>query len=109
MASKWDNRCHLIAGRRQGEEIQICLNCPLPNCVYDPNNKMHTTATTPTKGRLQLRNAEIATVASVGKTSTRLATLFNIHRRTIQKVLNQARHMCSAGAPPPHSTLNPGP
>jgi DNA-binding CsgD family transcriptional regulator len=90
--------CSLIAGKPQQQEIPICLNCPLRNCLYDPKNKMHISATTPAKATLQLRNQEIVQLATQGNTLSQLARRFNLSTAGAQHALKTAKRR---SRPPP--------
>jgi len=71
--------CPLIAGKTQDEEREICLNCPLPQCIFDSGAK---------NPFLQDRDIQIISLASQGKTVAQLAEMFNLSQRTIQRTLN---------------------
>lgn len=70
--------CHY---RDEGcEFIDSCLNCPLPQCLYDePRGKQ--------KWLKELRNREIERLYRDGWKIRELATTLGLSRRTIQRAL----------------------
>ena len=70
--------CHY---RDEGcEFLDSCLNCPLPQCLYDePRGKQ--------KWLKELRNREIERLYRDGWKIRELATMLGLSRRTIQRAL----------------------
>jgi len=68
-------KCPLIKGKTQEEEIQICLNCPFPQCLLEiPESHLKYT-----------RDPQIRELARQGETTAELASIFNVSERTIQR------------------------
>ena len=68
------------------EFISSCLNCPLPECIYElPGGKQHWQ-----KG---LRNKEVVRLfITEGMGVKDLASIFSISQRTVQRVLKGTRN-----------------
>jgi hypothetical protein len=79
--------CHY---RDEGCELaDSCLNCPLPKCIYDePGGRQHWLK--------RQRNRQIVRLFTTeGKGVKELASMFNISRRTVQRVLKNSLHTLS--------------
>lgn len=78
--------CHY---RDEGcEFLDSCLNCPLPQCLYDePRGKQ--------KWLKELRNREIERLYLTGWKVRELAVMLGLSRRTIQRALktNQKKYI----------------
>jgi len=72
-------KCPLIQGKAREEEIQTCLNCPLPQCVLEIPGSC------PAK---EVRNIQIIELARQGKPKEELANIFNVSKRTIQRTID---------------------
>ena len=77
--------CHY---RDEGcEFLGSCLNCPLPQCLYDePRGKQ--------KWLKELRNREIERLYLEGWKIRELAVMLGLSRRTIQRALKANRNKC---------------
>ncbi|MGD9142825.1 MAG: helix-turn-helix domain-containing protein [Dehalococcoidia bacterium] len=78
--------CHY---RDEGcEFLDSCLNCPLPQCLYDePRGKQ--------KWLKELRNREIERLYLEGWKIRELAVMLGLSRRTIQRALKANRNKCT--------------
>lgn len=71
------------------EFLDSCLNCPLPQCLYDePRGKQ--------RWLKELRNREIERLYREGWKIKELAVMLGLSRRTIQRALKSTNGMMSA-------------
>ena len=71
--------------RDEGCELSTsCLNCPLPQCIYDePGGRQ--------RWLKRFRNKEIARLfSSEGREIRELASMFGVSRRTVQRALKSS-------------------
>jgi hypothetical protein len=67
------------------EFADSCLDCPFPDCLYDqPGGKQRWLKTLRDEAVLRMFNDQ-------GKRVKELAVMFGVSRRTIQRILKQAR------------------
>jgi hypothetical protein len=67
------------------EFADSCLDCPFPDCLYDqPGGKQRWLKTLRDEAVLRMFNYQ-------GKRVKELAVMFGVSRRTIQRILKQAR------------------
>ena len=62
-----------IANRDDG--IEICMNCPLPRCVYEVTKR--------TYREIQIRRAKVKVLCMEGKSQAEIARLLNVSDWTI--------------------------
>lgn len=73
-------KCPIIQDKTQEEEIQICLNCPFPQCVLE------IPWSCPAK---EIRNILIRELAQQGKSKRELANIFGLSLRATQRILQK--------------------
>jgi hypothetical protein len=79
-------RCQLIEGKTQEEEIEICLNCPYTRCLLEVETKLKIQRQRP---RTIERNEKARQFANQGATVIQIAHFLGFSERTIRRALNK--------------------
>ena len=67
-----------------------CLTCPLPRCQFDEPEAGQTV-------RMQVRNANVVSAMQEGLSAVELSRRFSIAKRTVHRILKQAREGLQKG------------